>query len=104
LRHGLTGPKSHGLVAMLQREGEYLAALVGLASPILFAFFAAATARGLTRRASAGARVLAVVAVATVAFFAYSALQRRAEANWPAPAYLPPDKTPNPPFVQFPMK
>jgi hypothetical protein len=25
-------------------------------------------------------------------------------AGEPAPAYLPPDKTPQPPFVQFPMK
>jgi len=89
LRNGLTGPKSAGVAAMLQREGDYLAALVGLASPVLFVFLAAATARGLSRRAGGTERLLAVVAGLTVAFFAYSALKRRAEANWPAPAFLP---------------
>ena len=34
----------------------------------------------------------------------YRYLKHAGPAGEPAPAYLPPDKTPNPPFVQFPMK
>jgi hypothetical protein len=59
---------------------------MGLASPVLFVFLAVAAARGLARHAAGAHRVLAVIAAFTVAFFAYSALHRRAEANWPGPA------------------
>jgi hypothetical protein len=89
LRNGLTGPKASALTAMLSREGDYLGALVAVASPVLFVFLAAATARGLWRGAPGVHRVLAVVAVFPVAFFAYSALRRHAEANWPGPAFMP---------------
>lgn len=89
LRNGLTGPKTSALTAVLSREGDYLGALVALASPVLFVFLAAASARGLWRNSSGVHRVFAVVAVFPVAFFAYSALQRRAQANWPAPAFMP---------------
>jgi len=34
----------------------------------------------------------------------YRYLKHAGPAGEPAPAYVPPDKTPNPPFVQFPMK
>jgi len=34
----------------------------------------------------------------------YRYLKYMGPAGEPAPAYVPPDKTPNPPFVQFPMK
>lgn len=33
----------------------------------------------------------------------YRYLKHAGPAGQPAPAYVPPDKTPNPPFVQFPM-
>jgi len=89
LRHGITGPKSSTVAAVLSREGDYLGALMGLASPVLFVFFAAASVRGLSRHATGAQRVFAVVALFTVAFFGYSALHRRAEANWPGPAYVP---------------
>jgi hypothetical protein len=56
---------------------------------VLFVFLAAATARAMTRSATGVQRALAVVAIFTVAFFAYSALHRSAEANWAAPAFLP---------------
>jgi len=34
----------------------------------------------------------------------YRYLKHAGPAGEPAPAYVPPDRTPNPPFVQFPMK
>lgn len=88
-RHGLAAPKAGGAIAALKREGEYLAGLAGLGSPVLAVFFAVATLRGLSRRRSGAPFVLAVVALATVTFFAWSALRRRVEPNWPAPAYVP---------------
>ena len=88
-RHGLKPPKTPGPIGVLKREGDYLGAMVGLASPILFVLFVLATARGLTREATGAQRLLAVVATVTVLFFAYSALRQRVEANWPAPAYGP---------------
>jgi len=33
----------------------------------------------------------------------YRYLKHAGPAGQPAPAYVPPDRTPNPPFVQFPM-
>ncbi|HKP30872.1 MAG TPA: glycosyltransferase family 39 protein [Gemmatimonadales bacterium] len=88
-RHGLKPPKIPGPIGVLRREADYLGAMMGLASPILFVLFVLATARGLTRRATGAQRLLAVVATVTVLFFAYSALRQRVEPNWPAPAYGP---------------
>ena len=88
-RHGLKPPKVAGPLGVLKREGDYLGAMAGLASPILFILFVIATARGFTQRATSAQRLLAVVATVTIMFFAYSALRQRVEANWPAPAYGP---------------
>lgn len=88
-RHGLRPPRDPGLLGILKRQGDYLGALVGLASPILFVLFVIATGRGLTRQATAAQRLLAMVALVTVGFFAWSAVRQRVEANWPAPAYGP---------------
>jgi hypothetical protein len=88
-RHGLKPPRIPGPIGVLKREGDYLGAMAGLASPILFVLFVIATARGFTRRATSAQRLLAVVATVTVLFFGYSALRQRVEANWPAPAFGP---------------
>ena len=88
-RHGLKPPRIPGAIGVLRREGEYLGAMVGLASPILCILFGIATGRGLTARATSAQRLLAVVATVTVTFFAYSALRQKVEPNWPAPAYGP---------------
>ena len=88
-RHGLKPPKISGPIGVLRREGDYLGAMLGLASPVLFVLFVLATVRGLSQRATSAQRLLAVVATVTVVFFAYSALRQRVEPNWPAPAYGP---------------
>jgi hypothetical protein len=93
-RHGLKPPKISGPIGVLRREGDYLGAMLGLASPILFVLFVIATGRGLSQRATSAQRLLAVVATVTVLFFAYSALRQRVEPNWPAPAYGPGDHPP----------
>ena len=85
LEHGLGTPKG----SALNRELELLGGQLGLVSPILFAARAAAVWRALRRPRDDVHFVLAVVAVGCWAFFVYSAIRRRVEANWPAPAYIP---------------
>ena len=90
LRHGLTGPKSHALTAVLGREGEYFAGLAGLASPVLFVFLAVATARALSRGAASLHRGSARWSRPSPwPSSQTSALHRSAEANWAPPAFLP---------------
>ena len=85
LQHGLVG--SGGSV--LRREGELIGGQLGVASPILFVMMLVAVVAAL-RGAMAGAatRMQAMITVFVLGFFAYSATQRRVEANWPALAYV----------------
>jgi 4-amino-4-deoxy-L-arabinose transferase-like glycosyltransferase len=85
LEHGLGKPKG----SALNRELEMLGGQLGLVTPILFALAAAAVWRALRRPRSDAYFVLAIVAVGSWAFYVYSAIHRRVEANWPAPAYIP---------------
>lgn len=85
LAHGLGSPINLGA---LGREVELIGGQVLLASPILFVLGVSAVT--LSARADEPARrVLAAVALFTAALFAYSALRRRVEANWPAVAWVP---------------
>lgn len=83
--HGLGSPINLGAIA---RELELIGGQVLLASPILFVL--GVSAMMLSLRADEPARrVLAAVALFTASLFAYSALRRRVEANWPAIAWIP---------------
>jgi 4-amino-4-deoxy-L-arabinose transferase-like glycosyltransferase len=85
LEHGLGTPKG----SALNRELELIGGQLGLVTPILFALAAAAVWRALRRPRDEAHFVLAIVAVGSWAFYIYSAIHRRVEANWPAPAYIP---------------
>jgi len=100
LEHGLGKPKG----SALNRELEMLGGQLGLVTPILFALAASSVWQALRRPAAALPHpripasphprgdlyfALAIVALGNWAFFVYSAIHRRVEANWPAPAYIP---------------
>ena len=96
LTHGLGAP-ARGSIA--GRELALLGGQLGLVSPGIFLLAVTAAWRALARRserrskprpepASDGAFLLAVVGSFVLAFFAYSALRRPVEANWPAPAFV----------------
>jgi 4-amino-4-deoxy-L-arabinose transferase-like glycosyltransferase len=85
LEHGLGNPVGG---AAWRRELELLGGQALLASPVLFVLGVAAVARA-ARGGDRVQRVLAAVAISAAALFAYSALRRRVEANWPALAWVP---------------
>ena len=85
LEHGLGNPVGG---AAWRRELELLGGQLLLASPVLFVLGVAAVARA-ARGADPVQRALAAVAITTATLFAYSALRRRVEANWPALAWVP---------------
>ena len=85
LQHGLGAPKG----SAIKRELDLVGGQLGLVSPILFALAALAVWRTLRRPAADAAWMLAVVATGSWVFFAWSALRRPVEANWPAPSYVP---------------
>ncbi len=85
IQHGLGTPKG----SRLKRELDLVGGQLGLVSPILFGLAAAAVWRTFRARADDARFALAVVATGSWAFFAYSALRRPVEANWPAPSYVP---------------
>jgi 4-amino-4-deoxy-L-arabinose transferase-like glycosyltransferase len=85
LQHGLGAPKG----SAFKRELDLIGGQLGLVSPILFALAAGAVWRTLRRSADDARFLLAVVAVGSWIFFAYSATRRSVEANWPAPSYVP---------------
>jgi 4-amino-4-deoxy-L-arabinose transferase-like glycosyltransferase len=86
LRHGFAG-RARG--NPLTRELDLLGGQAGLVSPILFVLLVVIVWRSLTRPVRDDHFLLAVVATLTFAFFMVSALRKPAEANWPAPAYVP---------------
>lgn len=97
LTHGLGAPKRG---SVLGRELSLFGAQLGLVSPGIFLLALGATWRALresrpddgepatTTRAVDGPFLLAVVGALVLAFFAYSAIRRPVEANWPAPALV----------------
>ena len=85
IQHGLGRVRG----SAINRELELIGGQMGLITPILFVMMAVATYRALRRPASAIGAALAVTATVIFAFFMYSATKRRAEANWPALAYVP---------------
>ncbi len=87
LEHGLGTPPDASLGAMLGRVGELIGGQVGLAGIILGALFATVAWRAVRGAYDAPARLLATSVALSFAFFAYSALRKPVEANWPAIAY-----------------
>ena len=85
IQHGLGPAKG----SAIKRELDLIGGQLGLVSPILFALAAGAVWRTLRRRADDARFALAVVATGSWVFFAYSAIRRPVEANWPAPSYVP---------------
>jgi undecaprenyl-diphosphatase len=71
-----------------RHEGDLVGGQAGLATPILFVMIAIAVAKSLRPRLGPEKWLLAVVTTVFFAFFVYSALRKRVEANWPAPAYI----------------
>lgn len=88
LGHGLGEPQG-GVLAALNREAELLGGQIGLVSPILFYFVVRAIKRSFEPTPDGTRLVLGVVATCCLLFFVYSATHRRAEANWPAIAWIP---------------
>jgi hypothetical protein len=88
VRHGLVSSAGIDMVGALKREGDYLGGQVGLVSPILFVLMVLVVSRGLRGSSSDARFVLATIATLTFGLFAYSALRRRVEPNWPAPGYI----------------
>jgi 4-amino-4-deoxy-L-arabinose transferase-like glycosyltransferase len=84
IQHGLGTPKG----SAIKRELDLIGGQLGLVSPILFALAAAAVWRALRDRVDDARFALAVMATGSWVFFAYSAMRRSVEANWPAPSYL----------------
>ncbi len=85
LAHGLGQVRGTGI----KREGDLLGGQLGLVTPIFFVMMVIAVTRSLRTRNEARGTLFAVIATLTFAFFVYSAWRRPAEANWPAPAYIP---------------
>ena len=85
IQHGLGTPNG----SAIKRELDLIGGQLGLVSPILFALAASAVWRTLRHRADDARFALAVVATGSWIFFAYSAMRRPVEANWPAPSYVP---------------
>jgi 4-amino-4-deoxy-L-arabinose transferase-like glycosyltransferase len=84
LNHGLGAPKG----SAFERELNLLLSQVGVGGGILFVLMVIATADGLRRRRTEPIPYLfAVITVVSFSLFVLSALRRRVEANWPAPAY-----------------
>ncbi|HEV8411137.1 MAG TPA: glycosyltransferase family 39 protein [Gemmatimonadaceae bacterium] len=88
LGHGLGDPQG-GVLGALNRELELLGGQIGLVSPILFYFVARAIKRAFEPTPDGTRLILGVVATCCLGFFIYSATHRRAEANWPAIAWIP---------------
>ena len=78
--------------SIVNRELELLGGQAGLVTPILFVMMIVAAWRAL-RQPRANSQepraILPIIAAFILAFFAYSAMKRRVEANWPALAYIP---------------
>ena len=85
IQHGLGTPKG----SALKRELDLIGGQLGLVSPILFALAAVAVWRTFRQHANDARFALAVVATGSWVFFAWSAIRRPVEANWPAPSYIP---------------
>jgi 4-amino-4-deoxy-L-arabinose transferase-like glycosyltransferase len=85
LAHGLGPVRGTGI----KREGDLLGGQLGLVTPILFVMLAIAVAGAMSKANDAKKRMFAIIATLTFLFFVYSAWRRPAEANWPAPAYIP---------------
>jgi len=85
LAHGLGPVRGTGI----KREGDLLGGQLGLVTPIFFVMMTIAVARAWSSNADARRRMFAMIATLTFLFFVYSAWRRPAEANWPAPAYIP---------------
>jgi len=85
IQHGLGTPKG----SAIKRELDLIGGQLGLVSPILFVLAASAVWRTIRHRADDARFALAVVATGSWIFFAYSAIRRPVEANWPAPSYVP---------------
>lgn len=86
IEHGLGEPIT--LRGAWRHEGDLLGGQAGLATPILFVMIVIAVAKMLRPRVGPERWMLAVVTTVFFAFFVYSALRKRVEANWPAPAYV----------------
>lgn len=86
LEHGLGAATT--LRGAWRNEGDLLGGQAGLATPILFVMIAVAVGQSLRPRLGPEKWLLAVVSALFFAFFVYSALRKRVEPNWPAPAYI----------------
>ncbi len=84
IQHGLGTPRG----SAIKRELDLVGGQLGLVSPILFALAAAAVWRTFRQRVDDARFALAVVATGSWIFFAWSAVRRPVEANWPAPSYV----------------
>lgn len=86
IEHGLGSAIT--LSGAWRHEGDLLGGQLGLATPILFVLIAISVGRALRPSVGPEKWMLALVSVLYFGFFVYSALKKRVEPNWPAPAYI----------------
>ena len=88
IEHGLGTSPGSPFWSAWRHEGDLLGGQAGLATPILFVLIAIAVAKNLHPRVGPERWLLAVVSTLFFFFFVYSAIKKRVEPNWPAPAYI----------------
>jgi 4-amino-4-deoxy-L-arabinose transferase-like glycosyltransferase len=88
IEHGLGASQGSLFRSAWRHEWDLLGGQAGLATPILFVMIAIAVAKSLRLRMGPERWLLAVVSALYALFFVYSAIRKRVEPNWPAPAYI----------------
>jgi 4-amino-4-deoxy-L-arabinose transferase-like glycosyltransferase len=88
IEHGLGDSGGSLLRSAWRHEGDLLGGQAGLATPILFVLIAIAVIRNLKPSVGPERWLLALVSATFFLFFVYSAIKKRVEPNWPAPAYI----------------
>jgi 4-amino-4-deoxy-L-arabinose transferase-like glycosyltransferase len=88
IEHGLGRATGSLLRAAWRQEGDLFGGQAGLATPILFVLIAIAVIRNLKPSVGPERWLLALVSATYFLFFVYSAIKKRVEPNWPAPAYI----------------
>ncbi len=86
--HGLGSSIGDFWRSALRHEGDLLGGQLGLASPILLVMMGIAVVGAARLRGRPTEFMLATVSATAFLFFAYSAVQKHVEPNWPAPAYI----------------
>ena len=88
IEHGLGGTPGSLFWSAWRHEGDLVGGQAGLATPILFVMIAIAVGKKLRPQPAPDLWLLAITSALFALFFVYSAIKKRVEPNWPAPAYI----------------